>query len=69
MRLLSLPLFLNLTHMTKKVGSMNTDDRKLYRMVRAVIPPNCCKGGMVAKTKMPNPVTVVMVVPNSAVPV
>ena len=48
---------------------MNTDARKLNRMVSAVMPPNCCSGGMVAKVSMPNPVTVVMVVPKSAVPV
>ena len=56
-------------HTTRNVGRMNTDAKKLYKIVKAVIPPNCCKGGIKANTSKPKPEIVVAAAPNNAVPV
>jgi hypothetical protein len=48
---------------------MNTDAKKLYKIVNAVILPNCCKGGNRANTSNPKPEIVVAAAPNNAVPV
>ena len=56
-------------HTTRNVGRINTDAKKLYNIVNAVIPPNCCKGGIRANTSNPKPEIVVAAAPNKAVPV
>ena len=61
--------FLHLAHFRIIGGRIKIDVKNAYRIVKHIITPNCCSGGIGAKISMPNPEIVLIAAINKALPV